>query len=180
MRSKLHSHKPITPINTTHPLSYTDPSILEQKRRELATISTLKLNIKKVIISLQNKKKSYTSLETEYSLLKSQTSSLLNEKLSLQRTKSTLDKRNRSAKSTTLKGANYITTITQMIKQDKLDGHTEQRERYDSLRSQNIKLTQCYVELTQHLRELRTKYNDIQEDNTTMISKLNNEILKHK
>ena len=180
MRSKLHSHKPITPINTTHPPSYTDPSILEQKRRELATISTLKLNIKKVIISLQNKKKSYASLETEYSLLKSQTSSLLQEKHSLQRTKSLLDKRKHSAKSTTLKGANYITTITQMIKQDKLEGHSEQRERYESLRNQNIRLSQCYTELTHHLRELKSKYNDIQEDNNTMLSKLNNEILKNK
>jgi predicted nuclease with TOPRIM domain len=67
-----------------------------------------------------------------------------------------------------------------MIKQDKLDGHTEQRERYESLRVQNNKLQQCYSELTQHLRELRTKYNDIQDDNSAMLSKLSNELLKHK
>lgn len=180
MRSKIHSHKPITPINTTHPPSYTDPSVLEQKRRELSTIATLKLNIKKVIISLQTKKKAYTSLESEYSLLKSQTSSLLQEKRALQKTKASLDKRKRSAKSSTLKGATYITAIAQMIKQDKLEGHSEQRERYESIRNQNIQLAQCYAELTHHLRELKSKYEDIQEDNSTMISKLNKEMLKNK
>lgn len=176
MRSKIYSHKPITPINTTHPPSYIEQEDLERKRRELAKIATLKLNIKKVIISLQNKKTIYGNLQNEYDEIKNENAQLQQEKQDLQKIKKELNKIIHSTKSNNIKGENYINTISQMIKQDKLDANSAQREKYEQLKKQNSMLSKCYTEMNLHLQELKHKYNSIQDDNKELLSKLNNDL----
>lgn len=128
---------------------------IEEKRKEIAEIANLKLNIKKILLSLQNKKKLIIRMNEEISITQKQNETLLIQKEKLTQQLKLEKEKARILKSQEIHGDDYKSVIQLMIKNDKVDTKTQTRENYEQSQKETKLLYEQYQErmrFCQHLR----------------------------
>ena len=105
--------------------------ILEEKRKNMAEIANLKLNLKKILLSLQNKKKIILNLNDEIQKVKDENEQLEKEKQRLLEIKKMEKENERRLQSQNIHGSGCINTIQLILKNDKTDAQSLTRKEYE-------------------------------------------------
>ena len=119
--------------------------ILEEKRKNMAEIANLKLNLKKILLSLQNKKKIILNLNDEIQKVKER---LLEIKK--------MEKENeRRLQSQNIHGSGCINTIQLILKNDKTDAQSLTRKEYEDAKEKTNLLQAQYIERMRFYEKLK-------------------------
>lgn len=129
--------------------------ILEEKRKNMAEIANLKLNIKKILLSLQNKKKIILNLNEEIQKVKNDNEQLEKEKQRLLEIKKKEKENERRLKSQNIHGSDYINTIQLVLKNDKTDAQSLTRKEYEESKEKTNLLNAQYIERMRFYEKLK-------------------------
>lgn len=128
---------------------------IEEKRKEMAEVANLKLNIKKILLSLQNKKKIIIKINEEINLTKLKNETLLIEKENLAQQLKLAKEKARILKSQEIHGDDYKNVIQLMIKNDKIDKNSKTRESYEQSKKETQLLHAQYQDRLKFCQQLR-------------------------
>ena len=128
---------------------------IEEKRKEIAEIVNLKLNIKKILLSLQNKKKLIIKMNEEISISQKKNETLFLQKEKLTQQLKLEKEKARILKSQEIHGDDYKSVIQLMIKNDKVDTKTQTRENYEQSKKETQLLHEQYQERLRFCQNLR-------------------------
>lgn len=128
---------------------------IEEKRKEIAEVANLKLNIKKILLSLQNKKKIIIKLNEEINITKKKNETLFIEKEKLAQQLKLEKEKARILKSQEIHGDDYKNVIQLMIKNDKIDTKSQTRENYEQSKKDTQLLHEQYQERLKFCQQLR-------------------------
>ena len=128
---------------------------IEEKRKEIAEIANLKLNIKKILLSLQNKKKLIIKMNEEISISQKKNETLFIQKEKLTQQLKLEKEKARILKSQEIHGDDYKSVIQLMIKNDKVDTKTQTRENYEQSKKETQLLYEQYQERLRFCQNLQ-------------------------
>ena len=129
--------------------------ILEEKRKNMAEISNLKLNLKKILLSLQNKKKIILNLNDEIQKVKDENEQLEKEKQRLLEIKKMEKENERRLQSQNIHGSGCINTIQLILKNDKTDAQSLTRKEYEDAKEKTNLLQAQYIERMRFYEKLK-------------------------
>jgi len=143
------------------------------KRLEMIEIMKLKMEVKKIVLGIQNKKEQMNNLQNEIDKIVKENMELKNKIENLNPLKKEIQRNERQYEINKLKENDYINTINSIINNDRKDyGKLLTREDYENSKKQTKKLNDEYINKINILNKLKNKYNELSSNQIDIISKL--------
>ena len=143
------------------------------KRLEMIEIMKLKMEVKKIVLGIQNKKEQMNNIQNEIDKFVKENIELKNKIENLNPLKKEIQRNKRQYEINKLKENDYINTINSIINNDRKDyGKLLTREDYENSKKQTKKLNDEYINKINILNKLKNKYNELSSNQIDIISKL--------
>jgi len=143
------------------------------KRLEMIEIMKLKMEAKKIALSLQNKKEQMDNLQKEIDKISQENIIIKNKIKNLNPLKKEVEKNKREHEINKLKEEDYINKINSILNNDKKDyGKLLTREDYENSKKETKRINDEYIRKINILNKLKNKYNELSLNQIGIISKI--------
>ena len=140
------------------------------KRLEMIEIMKLKMEVKKIVLGIQNKKEQMNNLQNEIDKIVKENMELKNKIENLNQLKKEKKRNERQYEINKLKENDYINTINSIINNDRKDyGKLLTREDYENSKKKKKKLNDEYINKINILNKLKNKYNELSSNQIDII-----------
>lgn len=143
------------------------------KRLEMIEVMKLKMEVKKMIIGIQNKKEQMNNIQKEIDKVIQDNNNIKDKINNLNPIKKEIQRNERQYQINKLKEEDYINKINSIINNDRKDyGKLLTREDYEKSKKETKNLNDKLNEKINKLNKLKNKYNELSTNQISIISKL--------
>ena len=143
------------------------------KRLEMIEVMKLKMEVKKMIIGIQNKKEQMNNIQKEIDKVIQDNNNIKDKINNLNPIKKEIQRNEREYQINKLKEEDYINKINSIINNDRKDyGKLLTREDYEKSKKETKNLNDKLNEKINELNKLKNKYNELSTNQISIISKL--------
>lgn len=143
------------------------------KRLEMIEVMKLKMEVKKMIIGIQNKKEQMNNIQKEIDKVIQDNNNIKDKINNLNPIKKEIQRNERQYQINKLKEEDYINKINSIINNDRKDyGKLLTREDYEKSKKETKNLNDKLNEKINELNKLKNKYNELSTNQISIISKL--------
>ena len=143
------------------------------KRLEMIEVMKLKMEVKKMIIGIQNKKEQINNIQKEIDKIIKDNNNIKDKINNLNPIKKEIQRNERQYQINKLKEEDYINKINSIINNDRKDyGKLLTREDYEKSKKETKNLNDKLNEKINELKKLKNKYNELSTNQISIISKL--------
>ena len=143
------------------------------KRLEMIEVMKLKMEVKKMIIGIQNKKEQMNNIQKEIDKIIQDNNNIKDKINNLNPIKKEIQRNERQYQINKLKEEDYINKINSIINNDRKDyGKLLTREDYEKSKKETKNLNDKLNEKINKLNKLKNKYNELSTNQISIISKL--------
>lgn len=143
------------------------------KRLEMIEVMKLKMEVKKMIIGIQNKKEQMNNIQKEIDKIIQDNNNIKDKINNLNPIKKEIQRNERQYQINKLKEEDYINKINSIINNDRKDyGKLLTREDYEKSKKETKNLNDKLNEKINELNKLKNKYNELSTNQISIISKL--------
>ena len=143
------------------------------KRLEMIEVMKLKMEVKKMIIGIQNKKEQMNNIQKEIDKVIQDNNNIKDKINNLNPIKKEIQRNERQYQINKLKEDDYINKINSIINNDRKDyGKLLTREDYEKSKKETKNLNDKLNEKINELNKLKNKYNELSTNQISIISKL--------
>ena len=142
------------------------------KRLEMIEVMKLKMEVKKMIIGIQNKKEQMNNIQKEIDKVIQDNNNIKDKINNLNPIKKEIQRNERQYQINKLKEEDYINKINSIINNDRKDyGKLLTREDYEKSKKETKNLNDKLNEKINELNKLKNKYNELSTNQISIISK---------
>ena len=146
---------------------------IEEKRKKFAEIANLKLNVKNIILQLQNKKEKYDKIYNEYINIKTENKNIENEIKNLNKNLNNMKLQEKNLNSIFIKNDEYIENIHSIIKNDKiLINKVNERENFENEKIKTNFLLNEYYNKVHILEIIKNEYFNKKQIHNQILNKI--------
>jgi chromosome segregation ATPase len=143
------------------------------KRLEMIEVMKLKMEVKKMIIGIENKKEQMKNVQKEIDKIIQDNNNIKDKINNLNPIKKEIERNEREYQINKLKEEDYINKINSIINNDRKDyGKLLTREDYEKSKKETKNLNDKLKEKINKLNKLKNKYNELSTNQISIISKL--------
>lgn len=143
------------------------------KRLEMIEVMKLKMEVKKMIMAIQNKKEQMNNIQKEIDKVIQDNNNIKDKINNLNPIKKEIQRNERQYQINKLKEEDYINKINSIINNDRKDyGKLLTREDYEKSKKETKNLNDKLNEKINELNKLKNKYNELSTNQISIISKL--------